>query len=78
MTYVTFCTQINQILNTYTLMNFHTSHNPAINFLKFLSPRVILSYKPFSYRKGFISFIRGLKCNFYWNEDLLIVVQFLQ
>ena len=43
------------VLNYMSLLAFLGLKNPVLNFLKFLSNRELLSYKPFSYKKNVYS-----------------------
>ena len=50
--FIALCTQINRILNRYTLINFLKSQNSKNNFLYFLNSPVLRSCKPLSYKKA--------------------------
>ena len=56
---MTFYTQTNRILNTYTLKNFLSLKIPVLNFLNFLSSQVLLSYKPLSLKKSALKFSKN-------------------
>ena len=45
---MTFCAQINQILNTVTLKTILSLKTPVMSFLNYLSSYVLLSHKPLS------------------------------
>ena len=53
----------NYMLKVYDLSTFVHLRNPALNFLNFLSNRVLLSYKPLFYRK---TSIPSPSCVKYW------------
>ena len=59
------------------LSNFLGLKNPRLNFVNFLSSRVLLSYKPFSYKKRVSTYYLLRKNNpflYYWNHLKLLLI----